>query len=256
MKIRKYIAVCCLLALPVCLLRSQSVIINNSANSVLLIDPLKNTSGITGTADDVVILSNGNVGIGTHTPTTRLDIRGTLRIADGTQSDGAFLVSDENGIGTWYDSDFIGRRVIWGTIVPTKNLTTAYQDITSVPLDLTGGLWMIVAKADVVGTVSSTTLSTAEYVWLKIIQETTDVGGAKTYTDVSEGGLPYSIRKGVYQKYYSTPMVQGFISIPVEGLAQKQRKYFVQIKSPSSTYLSPQLTSDLTGAYFYAIKLQ
>lgn len=256
MKITKYIVLSCLLTLPVCLLRSQSVIINNNTSTVLLIDPLKNTSGGSGTEEDVVILSNGNVGIGTHTPRTRLDIRGTLRIADGTQSAGAFLVSDENGIGTWYDSNFIGRRVVWGTIATTKNLTTTYQDITSVPLDLTGGLWMIVAKADVVGTVSSTTLSTAEYVWLKIVQETTDADGIKTYNDVSEGGLPYSIRKGVYQKYYSTPMVQGFISIPVEGVAQKKRKYFVQIKSPSATYLNPQLTNDLTGAYFYAIKLQ
>lgn len=256
MKIRKYIAVCCILPLTICLLQSQSVIINNTSTSVLLIDPLQNTSGTSGTSDDVVILSNGRMGIGTPAPTTRLDIRGTLRIVDGTQNDGAFLVSDENGIGTWYDSNFIGRRIVWGSIVTTKNVSTAYQDITSVPLDLSGGLWMIVAKADVAGALSKTDLSSAEYVWLKIIEEVTDTGGAKTYTDVSEGGLPYSIRKGMYQKYYSTPMVQGFISIPVEGLKQKTRKYFVQIKSPSADYSNVQLTSDLTGAYFYAIKLQ
>ena len=237
MKIRKYIAVCCLLPLSISLLWSQSVTISNRSNTILQIDPLMNTNGATGTSDDVVILSNGNVGIGTATPAVRLDIRGSLRIVDGAQSEGAFLVSDENG-------------------VPTKNVTAVYQDITSVPLDLTGGLWMIVAKADVVGTISNTALSTAEYVWLKIVEEVTDGSGAKSYSDVSEGGLPYSIRKGLYQKYYSTPMVQGFISIPVEGLSQKKRKYFVHVKSPSTDYSNAQLTPDLTGAYFYAIKLQ
>lgn len=256
MKIRKYIAVCCLLPLSISLLWSQSVAISNRSNTILQIDPLMNTNGATGTSDDVVILSNGNVGIGTATPAVRLDIRGSLRIVDGAQSEGAFLVSDENGVGTWYDSGFIGRRIVWGSVVPTKNVTAVYQDITSVPLDLTGGLWMIVAKADVVGTISNAALSTAEYVWLKIVEEVTDGSGAKSYSDVSEGGLPYSIRKGLYQKYYSTPMVQGFISIPVEGLSQKKRKYFVHVKSPSTDYSNAQLTPDLTGAYFYAIKLQ
>ncbi|PXV69030.1 hypothetical protein CLV62_101299 [Dysgonomonas alginatilytica] len=257
MKIRKYIAVCCLFTLFVGLGWSQSVTINNSSTSILLIDPLKNTSGTSGTSDDVVILSNGNVGIGTPAPSVRLDIRGTLRIVDGAQGEGAFLVSDAAGVGSWYDSNFIGRRVVWGSIVQTKNLSATYQDITSVPLDLTGGLWMIVAKTDVVGTISNTALATAEYVWLKIVEEVTDnTSGAKTYSDVSEGGVPYSIRKGVYQKYYSTPMVQGFISIPVEGINQKKRKYSVQIKNPSTDYTNAQLTGDLTGAYFYAIKLQ
>lgn len=256
MKITKYIAICILFSLSISLLRSQSVIINNSPSSVMLIDPLKNTNGTVGTSDDVVILSNGNVGIGTASPTVRLDVRGTLRIVDGTQSNGAFFVSDNDGVGSWYDSGFIGRRVVWGSILPTKSITATYQDITSVALDLTGGLWMIVAKADATGTLVSTTLTTAEYVWLKIVEEVTNEDGSKTYNDVAEGGLPYSIRKGLYQKYYSTPMVQGFISIPVEGLKQKKRKYFVYIKSPSTDLRNVQLTSDLTGAYLYAIKLQ
>lgn len=256
MKKKIYIVVCFLLSSSISLLWSQSVTINNSSSSVLLIDPLKNTNGTSGTSDDVVIVSNGNVGIGTASPSVRLDIRGTLRIVDGAQSNGAFFVSDENGIGSWYDSDFIGRRIVWGSILQTKNVTTTYQDITSVSLDLTGGLWMIAAKADVTGTLSSTTLTTAEYVWLKIVEEVTDENNIKTYNDVAEGGLPYSIRKGVYQKYYSTPMVQGFISIPVEGLKQKKRKYFVHIKSPSTFFQNTQLTSDLTGGYLYAIKLQ
>lgn len=266
MKMKKHIIVCSLLTLSIGLMWAQ-VTLNNRSGTLLTtgtamyIDPLGNTSGSGGIQEDVVISSNGYVGIGRATstivPSVRLQVQGTLRIADGTQSQGAFLVSDADGVGTWYGSDLIGRRVVWGGVVATKLLTATYQDITSVPLDLTGGLWMIVAKADIAGTVSNSTLTTAGYVWIKIVEEITDAVGSKIYTDISEGGLPYSIRKGVYQKYYSTPMVQGFISIPVEGVRQKKRKYYVQIKSPStSTFSNPQLTSDLTGAYFYAIKLQ
>lgn len=254
---KKYIAVFTLSVMSICIAYSQSIIINNTSTSALVIDPLQNTNGTTGIADDVVILTNGNVGIGTSNPAVKLDIRGTLRIVDGLQSEGAFLVSDDDGVGTWYGANLIGRRVVWGSVLTTKNLSSAYQDITSTPLDLAGGLWMIVAKADIIGTVTNTTLTTTQYVWLKIVEELTDTDGTKKYTDVSEGGLPYSIKKGIAQNCYSTPMVQGFISIPVEGLKQKQRKYYVQAKSPSPDFASPKLTSNLAGgAYFYAIKLQ
>lgn len=256
MKIRKYLSIYSFILFPLGLLHSQSVMINPAPGFVMQIDPLQNSSGTTGVSDDVVITIKGYLGIGTISPVARLDIRGSLRIVDGAQSEGAFLVSDDNGVGSWYGSDLIGRRVVWGSIVASKSLSATYQDITSVPLDLTGGLWMIVAKADIEGAVSSTSLTTAEYVWLKIVEELTEANGTKTYKDVSEGGLPYSIRLGVYKKYYSTPMIQGFISVPIEGLNQKKRKYYVQIKNPSASYLNAKLTGDLTGAYFYAIKLQ
>lgn len=48
---------------------------------------------------------NNNVGIGTTTPSTRLDINngstpGAIKIVDGTQAEGKVLVSDASGIGT------------------------------------------------------------------------------------------------------------------------------------------------------------
>lgn len=253
---KKYIIICFLLQLSLELLWSQSVSINPSVSSALLIDPLQNTVGLNGTSDDVIIMSDGKVGLGTSSPRGRLDIKGSLRIEDGRQSDGAFLVSDIDGVGAWYSTSFIGRRVVWGAIQTSKNISAVYQDVSSAPISLTGGLWMIVAKVNVEGTLSSTTLTTAEYVWLKIVEEISETDSNKVYNDITESGLPYSIRKGIYQKYYSTPMVQGFISVPVEGLNQKERKYYIYMKSPSSSYHTPQLTSDLGSAYFYAIKLQ
>jgi trimeric autotransporter adhesin len=43
----------------------------------------------------------GNVGIGTATPTTRLDIAGAIKIVDGTQGLNKVLTSDANGLATW-----------------------------------------------------------------------------------------------------------------------------------------------------------
>lgn len=57
-------------------------------------------------ADDVVITNQGNVGIGTINPSTKLDIvsqtvGGAIKIVDTTQGAGKMLVSDANGVGTW-----------------------------------------------------------------------------------------------------------------------------------------------------------
>ncbi len=54
----------------------------------------------------VTISPSGFVGIGTTTPTTKLEINngataGAIKIVDGSQGDGKVLTSDANGVGTW-----------------------------------------------------------------------------------------------------------------------------------------------------------
>lgn len=43
------------------------------------------------------------VGIGTVNPRAKLDVAGNVRIANGTQCDGCFLVSDADGLASWTD---------------------------------------------------------------------------------------------------------------------------------------------------------
>ena len=44
---------------------------------------------------------NGNVGIGTAAPTSKLHVAGSFRLENGTQAAGRLLTSDANGVATW-----------------------------------------------------------------------------------------------------------------------------------------------------------
>ncbi|SHF20831.1 hypothetical protein [Dysgonomonas macrotermitis] len=69
------------------------------------VDSKGNTGGTASSpsndSDDVIVTNEGKVGIGTAAPTEKLDVRGKIRIADGTQSDGYVLKSDASGNAYW-----------------------------------------------------------------------------------------------------------------------------------------------------------
>ncbi len=52
-------------------------------------------------SDALVILKNGNTGIGSSTPADKLHIVGNIRMVDGNQAAGKILASDANGTATW-----------------------------------------------------------------------------------------------------------------------------------------------------------
>lgn len=70
-------------------------------------------TGLTGTE----VAPAGNIGIGTTTPSTKLEINngttnGAIKIVDGTQGAGRVLTSDANGVGTWKESSL--KMVVGG----------------------------------------------------------------------------------------------------------------------------------------------
>ena len=59
------------------------------------------TGESTSTSNHLALLPSGNVGIGTKTPTAKLDVNGTVRLKTGNQGVGKVLTSDLNGNANW-----------------------------------------------------------------------------------------------------------------------------------------------------------
>lgn len=82
-------------------------------NSWVLTDRLLtvgNGTGDTSRSDALVILKNGNTGIGTSTPDTTLHIAGALKYDDGLQQDKYVLATDADGNAHWADLDTLKRK--------------------------------------------------------------------------------------------------------------------------------------------------
>ena len=111
------------------LLQAQIGINTENPQSLLHIDSQGNnsTSAINKNKDDVVITTNGDIGIGTITPKAKVHIvsDGTtppLRLQDGNEAAKKILISDDNGVGTWGEAGLSS----FGTIPYEQNtrLTT------------------------------------------------------------------------------------------------------------------------------------
>lgn len=61
----------------------------------------------------LVVLKNGNTGIGNATPQEKLHVTGKIRMADGTQAAGRILVSDVNGTASWQN---VSAASGWGLV--------------------------------------------------------------------------------------------------------------------------------------------
>lgn len=58
--------------------------------------------------DTFLATTAGNVGVGTASPTAKLDVTGTVRIADGTEGADKILASDSTGFASWKNPQNIG----------------------------------------------------------------------------------------------------------------------------------------------------
>ena len=114
-------------------------------------------TGLTGTQ----AAPAGNIGIGTTTPSTRLEVNngttnGAIKIVDGTQGEGKVLTSDANGVGTWRTSASLKTTALG--VFPSADITTRSdlqslnttgtdpsdpQKYTGVYIDLEPGKWVV-----------------------------------------------------------------------------------------------------------------
>jgi hypothetical protein len=88
-----------------------------SASSEPWYDASTNKGAISNTSN---IYQMGNVGIGTNTPSTKLDVLGDFKLVDGSQGFGKVLTSDANGKANWQplptsSGSIVGQYYVQGT---------------------------------------------------------------------------------------------------------------------------------------------
>lgn len=96
-------------------------------------------------SNDFVVLSNGNVGVGTVNPSNKLDIRsttnGALKIVDGTQGNARVLTSDANGVATWKDLPVSANTNIYnsnGTLTGARIVSQGNNSLAFISSATTG----------------------------------------------------------------------------------------------------------------------
>jgi len=96
---------------------------------------------------------NGNVGIGTSTPSEKLDVQGSVKIVDGTQGNGKVLTSDAAGKASWQTpstSLLLSVTYPYGTSAPTNTFTANSGGFDIVNFTApSNGLYMICAVVTV-----------------------------------------------------------------------------------------------------------
>ena len=98
--------------------------VTNPGNTNIVADNDSNGSGqITltiGLADSMVILNNGNIGIGAAVPGAKLEVAGQIKITGGSPAAGKVLTSDAAGLAVWQDvpvaTDNLGNHIATTTL--------------------------------------------------------------------------------------------------------------------------------------------
>lgn len=122
---------------------AQVGINTQTPQGVFHVDGKGDTSGSSNISDDILIDNNGNMGIGTLTPTAKLHSIGSstiapMRITDGNQAQNYILVSDDNGNASWMEKPSPGGTVynITGSTVTYVNNT--YTLVKAIPVPVSG----------------------------------------------------------------------------------------------------------------------
>ena len=105
MKKNKFILLCLFLTNLCSFLTAQNKVGINTEDPNTLFHVDGAGDNTTANADrynnDMSIGASGRVGVGTNTPTAKLDVRGSININDGTQAVNNVLMCDANGVAFW-----------------------------------------------------------------------------------------------------------------------------------------------------------
>ncbi|WP_146212664.1 hypothetical protein [Dysgonomonas alginatilytica] len=216
------------------LLQAQVGINTKSPFGAFHIDPKLNTGGTSSLpandSDDVIVSVNGRVGIGTANPTATLDLRGTIRIDDGTQGSGNIFTTNGTGLGYW-DSEF-KFKILSGVISNNILLGVGWSVISTQPLTITEGKWLLSARV-----VTKNSTESSYYTWLQIYDKTSAVAVN------AAGGRP-----SYDNSLYCVVQTAGVVEV-----AAGQTKQIELHAQNHSVFAST--SAGIGGSYLFAIKL-
>jgi hypothetical protein len=82
--------------------KNDGMLIGNNGNASFIINKENSTLNIgTNNVNQINILPTGEVGIGTVTPTSKLEVAGQIKITGGAPANGKLLTSDASGLASW-----------------------------------------------------------------------------------------------------------------------------------------------------------
>ena len=153
-----------------------------------------------GLKERVSILDGGNVGIGTTNPTAKLEVAGTLKIADGSQGPDKVLTSDAAGNASWQS---IGSKAGYKYC---KQITAAGSGNFTVP----AGVTEVMVELWGAGSGGVTSTNTVSFVAPVYYLGGTSGGYASTTQTVVPGNiLSYTIGSGSTDNVYTVTIADG-----------------------------------------------
>ncbi|NDW09609.1 hypothetical protein D0T56_08105 [Dysgonomonas sp. 520] len=188
-----------------------------------------NDSGAGSSTDDIVITNSGYVGIGTVTPSARLDVRGTLRLQDGTQANGKVLVCDASGNASWgaepyppvvYPNQNVATQL---SARPISNIMYSVPKYMGISITLPAGTWQVTFICTHLNPSTNTRRST---IWWDLAR-----GG---------GGTSHNLDGG---RVLSTAAIPG-------GHMSTTATYFVSHKTTTTYYIWAGNNSGQNNTYF------
>jgi hypothetical protein len=150
-----------------------------------------------------VIQQTGNVGIGTINPGAKLDVAGSIKIADGTQGAGKVLTSDANGLATWATT----------AAAPYYHFTgTAFGQTMSFPVGDWGAMLTVAMRENCVD--SKTATGTIYY---DVVTNTVSMISGSANPSITAAGNVLTLNNGCLPMTFTFTVTGGNVTITVGG---------------------------------------
>jgi hypothetical protein len=115
--------------------KDRLVILNNGNIGIGVSNPtgkFQVKNDVSGSDSSFIVTTAGKIGIGTISPSAKLDVSGTVKIADGTQGSGKVLTSDASGNASWQTA-----AVTTGSFTNMQVYSTSGTSTFTVPAGVT-----------------------------------------------------------------------------------------------------------------------